>query len=46
MKYARALLAAALALGAAAVIQVATSSAASAHQDTTFCTSCWYVHTD
>lgn len=46
MKYARALLAAAFAFGAAVVIQVAASPAASAQQDTALCTSCWYAHND
>lgn len=46
VKYARALLVTAFAFGAAMVIQVATSPAASAQQDTALCTSCWFVHTD
>lgn len=46
VKYARALLAAAFAFGTAVVIQVAAAPAASAQQDTTLCTSCWFVHID
>lgn len=43
MKFVRALLAAAVALGAAAAVQVATATPASAQQDTAICGGCWWV---
>lgn len=46
MKLARALLAAAIAVGAAVTIQLATSSPASAQQDSQLCGNCWHFHVD
>jgi hypothetical protein len=42
VKFVRALLAAAVAVGAAAAVQVATSTPASAHQDQAACGACWW----